>query len=88
MSFDPSVPGLVTVSKTGMVSTLMTIEEGRRHGCVYRTPFMDFEMRLHAVRVVNTVTAESGGTIRMDYALEIRGAAAHRTVMELVLVRD
>ena len=86
VSFDPALPGLVTVCKSGMASTVMTIEEGMRHNCVYRTPFMDFEMRLRALRVDNTIT-ENGGVLHMDYALEIRGAAAHRTVMEITLVR-
>ncbi len=82
--FDKSVPGLVTVCKTGMATSTMTIEVGRRHSCLYRTPFMDFEMRVRALRVDNTVT-EKGGVLRLDYALEIRGAEAHRTVMEITL---
>lgn len=82
--FDRSAPGLVTICKTGMATSTITIEVGRRHSCVYRTPFMDFEMRVHALRVDNTVT-EDGGIIRLDYALEIRGAEAHRTVMEIVV---
>ena len=84
ISFDPALPGLVTISKVGMVSTLMTFEVGRRHSCVYRTPFMDFEMRIRTLRADNTVTTE-GGRLRLDYALEIRGAVAHRTVMEITL---
>jgi len=84
VSFDPELPGLVTICKSGIASTVMTIEEGKRHNCVYRTPFMDFEMRIRALRVDNTVT-ENGGTLRMDYALEIRDAVAHRTVMEISL---
>lgn len=87
VSFDTSVPGLVTICKSGMASTVMTIEEGKRHSCVYRTPFMDFEMRVRALRVDNKIT-ENGGTLRMDYALEIRGAEAHRTVMEITLVKE
>ena len=82
--FDKSIPGLVTICKTGMATTTMTIEAGRRHSCMYRTPYMDFEMRIRALRVENTIT-EAGGRLKLDYALEIRGAEAHRTVMEIVL---
>lgn len=84
ISFDADTPGLVTICKVGVGTTVLTIEEGRRHSCVYRTPFMDFDMRVRAVRAENTVT-ESGGMLRLDYALEIKGAAAHRTVMEITL---
>jgi len=84
ITFDESVPGLVTVYKSGMATVTMTIEAGQRHSCIYRTPFMDFEMRLRATRVENSVS-EAGGRILMDYALEIRGAVCHRTVMEIVV---
>ncbi len=84
ISFEKDTPGLVTICKSGMGSTVMTIEAGRRHSCVYRTPFMDFEMRVRALRVDNGIT-ESGGRLRLDYALEIRGAEAHRTVMDITL---
>ena len=87
ISFDPAVPGLVTIYKSGAVSSVMTIEEGRRHSCTYHTPFMDFEMKVHALRVENTVGAEDG-RLTLDYALEIRGAAAHRTVMSIVLKKE
>ena len=82
--FDKKAPGLVTICKTGMATTVMTIEQGQRHSCVYRTPFMDFEMRVRAIRVDNKIT-EDGGTLHLDYALEIRGAEAHRTVMDIML---
>ncbi len=85
--FDRDAPELVTICRSGLATVVMTVEEGRRHGCVYRTPYMDFDMRIHALRVENTVTAK-GGKLRLDYALEIRGAAAHRTVMEIELVRE
>jgi len=87
ISFDPALPGLVTISKVGMVSTLMTFVLGKRHSCVYRTPFIDFEMRIRTLRADNTITAD-GGVLRLDYALEIRGAAAHRTVMEITLEKE
>ena len=45
---------------------------------------MDFEMRVHALRVDNTIS-DNGGRLRLDYALEIRGAAAHRTIMDIKL---
>lgn len=84
ISFDPQMPGLVTIYKSGAVATVMTLETGRRHSCIYRTPFMDFEMRIRTLRAENGIT-EDGGTLRLDYILEIKGAAAHRTIMEITL---
>lgn len=85
--YDKTSPGLVTICKTGMATTTMTIESGKRHSCVYRTPYMDFEMRVRALRVDNGIT-ESGGRLKLDYALEIKGAEAHRTVMEITLEKE
>lgn len=81
--FSTDDAGLITIIKSGEAETVMTFERGRRHRAVYHTPYMDFDMRLFAARVENTFTPGVGGEIHLDYALEIRGAAAHRTVMTM-----
>lgn len=81
--FSTDDAGLITIIKSGEAETVMTFERGRRHRAVYHTPYMDFDMRLFAARVENTFTPGFGGEIHLDYALEIRGAAAHRTVMTM-----
>lgn len=86
--FSPDEPGLITIIKSGEAETVMTFERGKRHRAVYHTPYMDFDMRLAAARVENTLAQGVGGVIRLDYALEIRGAAAHRTVMTMEFSPD
>lgn len=77
--------GLVTIVKSGEVEATLTLERGRRHSAVYHTPYMDFEIRLLATKLKSTVAPGVGGEIELDYVLEIKGTAAHRTVMKITL---
>ena len=39
IGFEPANPDLVSMVRTGPVRTAMTFEEGKRHICLYNTPF-------------------------------------------------
>ena len=84
ISFDENDPGLVSVHKAGFVTATFLLEEGRRHACKYKTPFMDFEMTLCTSYVDNKITGR-GGNISFEYKLEMRGAATQRTEMHIAL---
>ena len=70
----------------GVVSTALVFEEGKRHHCVYNTPFMPFQVCVHTLTVDNRLLTE--GFVDLDYVVEIRGAQAERTKfrMELLLI--
>ncbi|MBR2354732.1 MAG: DUF1934 domain-containing protein [Clostridia bacterium] len=70
-------PELVTMLRKGSVSTALVFEEGKRHHCVYQTPFMPFEVCVHTLKVENRLETER--TLALDYIIEIRGARAERT---------
>ena len=70
-------PELVTMLREGAVSTALVFEEGKRHHCLYQTPFMPFEVCVHTLKVENKL--ESERTLFLDYIIEIRGARAERT---------
>ena len=75
--FDTIADGVVTMLRTGTVSTSLTFEQGKRHHCVYNTPYMPFEVCVKTLSVKNEI-AEIG-ELSLDYVVEIRGAKAERT---------
>ncbi len=82
VSFSPDTPQLVTMLRSGAVSTALVFEAGVRHICVYDTPVMPFEICIYARDVKNTLTMD-GGSILLDYLVEIHGADAERTLFSL-----
>ena len=77
VSFREDRPELVTMLREGAVSTALVFEEGKRHHCVYQTPFMPFEICVHTLKVENRLASQ--GVLNLDYIIEIRGARAERT---------
>ncbi len=81
ISFSEDEPALVTMVRTGSVSTALVFESGKRHHCVYKTPYMPFEVCVHTVKVENDI--KENHSLFIDYIIEIRGAKAERTRLEL-----
>lgn len=82
VSFAERDPSVITMLRYGTVSTALVFEEGKRHICAYDTHIMPFEICIQARRVRNGLTMD-GGTMELDYLVEIRGAKAERTVFSL-----
>ncbi|MBR2388558.1 MAG: DUF1934 domain-containing protein [Clostridia bacterium] len=81
LSYDESNPSLVTMIRTGTVSTSLVFEQGKRHHCVYKTPYMPFEVCVHTLKVDNKLDTEK--SLYIDYIIEIRGAKAERTKLTM-----
>ena len=81
ISYSEDDPALVTMVRTGSVSTALVFENGKRHHCVYKTPYMPFEVCVHTVKVTNEIDTKH--SLFIDYIIEIRGAKAERTKLEL-----
>ena len=84
ISFDMSDSGVVTMSRTGSVSTALVFENGKRHHCVYNTPYMPFEVCVKTLSV-NNLLGENGH-LELDYIVEIRGAKAERTKFSMKIM--
>lgn len=84
ISFMADDPGLVSVIRTGEVRTALVLEKGKHHICTYETPIMPFEVCTFARKILNTIT-EDGGEMHLDYIVEIRGALAQRTLLDISL---
>ena len=81
ISFSEDNPSLVSMVREGSVSTALVFEQGKRHRCAYNTPYMPFELCVHTLKVDNKLSTDR--TIFIDYIIEIRGAKAERTKMEI-----
>ena len=78
--------GLVTMLRTGMVSTALTFKAHHRAICTYDTPYMPFSIGIHALTVDNRL--DTDGELKLDYIIEIRGARAERCEMTMRITED
>ena len=85
VSFLHSDSGIVSMSRSGMVSAILTFEAGKRHHCVYKTPYMPFEICVRTLKVANLLM--TFGTLDLDYVIEIRGARAERTKFRMQILK-
>ncbi len=76
--------GIVSMVREGSVSTALVFEEGKRHHCVYNTPFMPFQVCIHTLKVDNKLLTDR--YIDLDYIVEIRGAQAERTKFRMEIL--
>ena len=85
LSFRYDQRGLLTMLRTGSVTTALVFEKNKRHMCIYQTPYMPFEVCVHTLHVDNRLALNSaiGGTLDLDYVVEIRGAQAERCRMHV-----
>ena len=85
MFFDKKTPGLVSILREGAVSTALVFEEGRRHLCVYETPYFPIELCVNTLSLENTLTY-NGGFIRAEYLVEMNGILAEKTIITISLL--
>ena len=81
--FDCAHPGLISLLRSGSVSTALVFEEKKRHVCVYSTPFSSFEVCVHTLRVENELLTL--GKLSLDYLIEIHGARTEHCKMILTV---
>lgn len=86
IGFDRDTPTLVTMMRSGPVSTAMVFEEGKRHFCVYDTPFSSFQVCVRAITVENRLLTD--GILGLEYLIEIQGAQAERCRMTVTVTEN
>ena len=84
VTFAADAKEMVSMIREGVVSTALVFEGGKRHHCVYNTPYMPFEVCVHTLKVDNRLIDQK--YIDLDYIVEIRGAKAERTKFRLELL--
>ena len=83
IGFEPANPNLVSMIRTGPVRTAMTFETGKRHICLYNTPFSEFEVCVRTIKVKNRLLEEN--RLELDYLTEIHGAQAEHCKMTVTV---
>lgn len=70
------------VSRTGPVSSRMTIEKGKRHSCFYSTPQGDFTIGVFG-EAVTTKIKGLRGDIYMSYTVDVNSSLISENKMEI-----
>jgi|GEM_PF-396466 len=83
ISFEKDAPGIISMLRGGTVYTVLIFEKGKRHICAYETPYMPFELCIFTRKVENFLDMDAGGSLDLDYFIEIRGAGTERTVFRM-----
>lgn len=81
--YDPVKPNSVTIYHTGGVMSTLICEKGVRHISAYQTQLMPFEVAVYTKKCDGGFTFEEGGSLELDYMVEIRGADMQRTTMTI-----
>ena len=75
-------PGRVTLLRVGEVNSQMVFEEGRRHLSMYDTPYGALSIGVNTRRMRSELGA-NGGSIEIDYAIEIDHALAGQNLFRI-----
>ena len=78
---------VVTVSRTGEISTHMVFEQGKRHVVYYDTRYGSLLVGISTHRLSADV-GEEGGKIAVEYAVEIDSAVANEIKLEIDISRS
>ena len=65
----------------GLVGGL-TVEKGKRHTCLYNTPYGDFMVGVFG-EAVTVSLEENGGKIYLSYTLDVNSGLLSRNIMEI-----
>lgn len=60
----------VIIERSAPAPSILTVEKGKKHHCVYGTPYGDFMMGINAFEVKNDVTSD-GGKLYLRYSIDI-----------------
>lgn len=63
----------VSIVRTGDVATELQLELGKRHICLYSTPYGDMNIGIFAKEIQSGITPE-GGTLELCYTVDYSGA--------------
>ena len=72
----------ITVSRSGDMNTVFTVEPNVRQYSTYDTPFGQVDLCVIGKKIENNME-ETGGTLELDYAVELRGMITQRTKMTI-----
>ena len=72
-------PPQVTVARVGTYSSVLILEMGQAHDCLYRTPYGMFDLTVTANAIQNELT-DGFGRLYLSYSLDMGGAATENEI--------
>ena len=75
-------PESVTILREGEVNSQMVFQEGRKHLSLYNTPYGALTMGVNT-RKMKVDLDETGGSIEIDYSIEIDHAVAGQNLFQI-----
>lgn len=70
----------VSIVRSGDVITELQLELGKRHVCLYSTPYGDMNVGIYATKTDSAMTAD-GGTLHLEYTIDFNGVLTSRKQM-------
>ena len=83
IGFDRDRPAMISMLRSGAVSTAMIFENKLRHICIYNAPAVGFEVCISTVRVDNRLLTD--GILALDYYMEIHGVQTEHCKMTITI---
>ncbi|MBQ8514572.1 MAG: DUF1934 domain-containing protein [Ruminococcus sp.] len=64
---------LVSIVRSGSANSNLVIESGKKHYCLYGTPFGDITVGIFTHKIENSLS-ENGGSLYLKYTLDVNSA--------------
>jgi uncharacterized beta-barrel protein YwiB (DUF1934 family) len=77
----------VALTRRGTVSSQMLFMEGRKTTSIYAMPFGELTIDIHTKSLKTNVT-ETGGTLWVDYIIDINNASSGRNTFDIKIKED
>lgn len=79
LHFNKVTPDVITIMRTGsLISGFVFDPSDKRQICTYETEFMPLEFCVYTRTVGNNLTYDNGGTLKLDYDIEVHGVRTER----------
>lgn len=76
-------PERITLLRIGTINSEMVFEQGKRHMSLYSTPYGSMEVGVTARKMNSTLEYTSGGSIEIDYDIEINHMLAGQSLFRI-----
>ena len=70
----------VSIVRSGDVMTELQLELGKRHNCLYSTPYGDMNIGIFTKKIESEMTSE-GGSLSLEYTLDFNGVLTSKKQM-------
>ncbi len=77
----------VTIERSAPAPSILTVEKGKKHHCLYGTPYGDFMMGINAFEVRNELTSD-GGKLYLKYSIDINSDFVSENELDITIRKD